>query len=442
MRGFIGTLKADLPLVPGSKFDVYGSDILIVSMRNDQSFDDEAIVHRAVQMWIGLLYTGLQDVVIANSKVSSSEFELSLTLYEKLILTLERVHVRLEDEYNSHVPCPVGSEIISLGAIVDKIELRSPTTPEISSNPEVYTRPSNIPMKSTITISKTSQVTNCSIYGSRHEDPLSNITDKDFTIELTFGPVRISTKQLDNQMSIDVTLNDELLAYATNVIDTLYGYARRLQLNSRGKLCQALTTTNDIDTKRRAKLRWRMIRDSIRQDMWRHSRLLTDGSIRWRLWFEQWRLASRYIALREILMYHVGFEPKIEKSVHILDKKSQLIGFNLPNAEASIDPLALSIQAVRALYSLQLELDSILPMKISALGRIWADERYRFQIANGLNNLVDKKIDISIGLVDGLNFHGTFGSSKVEAYCTIQLIGWDSESNAFYTELVSVQTPH
>jgi len=323
-------------------------------------------------------------------------------------------------------------------------------------------------------------------------------------------------------MNINVTLNDELLAYATNVIDTLYGYARRLQLSSRGKLCQALTTTNDIDTKRRAKLRWRMIRDSIRQDMWRYSKLLIDGSIRWRLWFEQWRLASRYIALREILMYHVGFEPKLEKSVHILDKvdsnidknnqnslmytfgecllydhlsissatdstievdrkkrryqgqgvfpmniikaadilinkKTQLIGFNLPNAEASIDPLALSIQAVRALYSLQLELDAILPMKISALCRIWAEERYRYQITNGLNNLVDKKIDISIGstidsetimkpiernieislllgLVDGLNFHGTFGSSKVEAYCTIQLIGWDSESNAFYTE--------
>lgn len=37
---------------------------------------------------------------------------------------------------------------------------------------------------------------------------------------------------------------------------------------------------------------------------------LPNGSIRWRIWFEQWRLVARYVAIREMLMFHVGFEPK------------------------------------------------------------------------------------------------------------------------------------
>jgi hypothetical protein len=55
-------------------------------------------------------------------------------------------------------------------------------------------------------------------------------------------------------------------------------------------------------------MRWALLRDSIKRDWWKYSSTLTEGSIRWRAWFEQWRMAGRYTALREILLYHVGFE--------------------------------------------------------------------------------------------------------------------------------------
>ena len=30
--------------------------------------------------------------------------------------------------------------------------------------------------------------------------------------------------------------------------------------------------------------------------------------MRWRSWFSMWRIAAKYVALRELLQYHVGFE--------------------------------------------------------------------------------------------------------------------------------------
>ena len=32
------------------------------------------------------------------------------------------------------------------------------------------------------------------------------------------------------------------------------------------------------------------------------------GSIKWRSWFSIWRLAARYVAIRELITYHVGYE--------------------------------------------------------------------------------------------------------------------------------------
>ena len=36
--------------------------------------------------------------------------------------------------------------------------------------------------------------------------------------------------------------------------------------------------------------------------------LRCSGGMRWRSWYNEWRLAARYVAVREILLYHVGYE--------------------------------------------------------------------------------------------------------------------------------------
>jgi hypothetical protein len=51
-----------------------------------------------------------------------------------------------------------------------------------------------------------------------------------------------------------------------------------------------------------------MIRDNIKKDWWKYTENLTEGSMRWRSWFSMWRVAAKYVALRELLQYHVGFE--------------------------------------------------------------------------------------------------------------------------------------
>ena len=59
---------------------------------------------------------------------------------------------------------------------------------------------------------------------------------------------------------------------------------------------------------RRARMRWAALRDSVRSDWWRFAKTLKEGTLRWRAWFDEWRAAARYVALREMLLYHVGYE--------------------------------------------------------------------------------------------------------------------------------------
>lgn len=139
------------------------------------------------------------------------------------------------------------------------------------------------------------------------------------------------------------------------------------------------------------------------------------------------------MALREILHYHVGFEAiadATEQSVRyspfetlLLDQNasSALDGFSevpvsdkiryshftVPGiqgrgaisanimlaaehmlqaqmkGENSVHPLSLSPHAIRALYALQLEMDTLLPLKVSALCRIWAEERLKVRKEGG-----------------------------------------------------------
>ena len=128
-----------------------------------------------------------------------------------------------------------------------------------------------------------------------------------------FGPLRMHM----NVGGADMRLNDAQTTYLSELVLFLREYIPSLQRKCmRGCLTcsgSGLRTIDGegrktVDVSRRARLRWRLIRNSIRKDWHGYASALPEGTLRWRAWFTQWRLCARYVALRELLIFHVGFE--------------------------------------------------------------------------------------------------------------------------------------
>lgn len=131
-----------------------------------------------------------------------------------------------------------------------------------------------------------------------------------------------------------------------------------------------------------------------------------------------WRAAGKYIALRELLVPHVGYESFSDgdnSSVRhvfyeslLVDHKDSGVGnssskYTTPRYEGrgllphnvmqaaeslladklkgdcSVNPLSLSPTVIRALYAIQMELDTLLPVHVSAMCRIWTEERIKLR---------------------------------------------------------------
>ena len=124
---FIGSLHADLPLVPGGNFDIRISDVLVVLERNsDDIMKDPAIVHKALQMWIGAFYFSFAQLESVKDGISSSDIEYFMRLFDRLVVSINNVHFRVEDVYTAHIQPPIGRELICLGFIIGQLDLRSP----------------------------------------------------------------------------------------------------------------------------------------------------------------------------------------------------------------------------------------------------------------------------------------------------------------------------
>ena len=199
----------------------------------------------------------------------------------------------------------------------------------------------------------------------------------------------------------------------------------RLQVRARGALSAQRIGGSVSSASQRALMRWAIIREVVRKDWWKYANKLQEGSSRWRSWFTMWRTAGRYIALRELLLCHVGYEGLPDgddsNSVRYAHYETLLIDqmnrdqsdvgekspsrpkFTIPRyegrgilaysvmqaaeimladkmrGECTVHPVSLSPMAVRALYAIQLELDTLLPVQVSAMCRIWAEERVRLR---------------------------------------------------------------
>ena len=377
VRAFIGSLHLDLPLVMSSSFDVRISDVLFVIERNAENIAlDAATAHKALQMWIGAFYFSLLHAESMKRDISSSELEYSQRLLERLSVSVQGLHVRIEEVFTAHVPCPIGRELMTLGLIVGKLEFRPPSSQEVSDS-DVFT---HAPTSAHLVINKLVEAQDLSVYCYR-EEPLGNIADEDLTLELVrshcylrkagtvFGPVSLSlnfsgTYNKATQVfgpvilhasagGLDVRANDEQMAFISAMVHLFERNVYVLQQRSRVGLCELTSaggvggggggsgngsssssssggsSSNSVglaagtgasssssgagsEVRRRARYRWGLLRTAIKMDWTKYASALHEGSIRWRAWFETWVLVSRYLALREVLLYHVGFEASSE----------------------------------------------------------------------------------------------------------------------------------
>jgi hypothetical protein len=111
VRIYIGTLYADLPFVSSGNFDIRVSDVLVVVEKCDQDLCDihPYILQRALQMWIGAFYFSMahnHDQKIGG--IASSEIEYFQRLIDRLCVTIESFHFRVEEIFTAHIPCPIG----------------------------------------------------------------------------------------------------------------------------------------------------------------------------------------------------------------------------------------------------------------------------------------------------------------------------------------------
>ena len=180
----IGSLYADLPFVSGGNFDIRVSDVLVVVEKNDQDLCDlhPHFLQRALQLWIGAFYFN-----IANSKehkatttaqsISSSEIEYIQKLIDRLCITIDSFHFRLEEVFTAHIPSPIGEESMCLGAMVTKLIVRPPLQHELNEiidGRAVWN--TNGDTRATRIINKLLKCTGISLYCTR-EECLGGVSD-------------------------------------------------------------------------------------------------------------------------------------------------------------------------------------------------------------------------------------------------------------------------
>lgn len=192
VRIFLGSVYADLPIVMGGNFDVRISDVLVVFERNSEcDLQDATALHKALQAWIGAFFFSLaqQQQLTAGgttgerAQISSSEVEYSQRLFERVTLSFSRIHARVEEIFSAHVACPIGLESLCSGVLIGHLEMRNPTTVELSTVAE-FVKATTAAAAASSSAAVANKVVKCSdlqVYCTR-EDRYSDVEDGVFDI--------------------------------------------------------------------------------------------------------------------------------------------------------------------------------------------------------------------------------------------------------------------
>ena len=536
----IDSIEVDLPLILGSTFKVVIRGLSIHLKRSNSTDYHESVVQSMIQNWIAFFYFSLLSLshgykamrkntirgAHTNSKLTGADLENYQRLFDQLMVHLHDIHIHLEDVLNSHIhPADSSSHsrhpaVMGYGLRIASLELRPPAAEDRDMFAAMNV--STINDSKILVLKKVFKCSGLRVYCRKETDLNSGniLEDLYFTaafsvcfqkITQVFGPASLSI----NAENIHLHLTDEQLFAMNRVAQIFRTYFYDLRSQCRVSLCNQRSSLLRDDQIRRARMRWGLIRSAVRIDWWKFSDQLADsdvgGSIKWRSWFSIWRLAARYVAIRELITYHVGYESftnpetgattyaakekllmhyeRLQKdrsarrgqlyegpacfSSELLAAVELIIASRYKNADEickqadidveidhgelvrlnDIDPLNLPTSVIRVLYALQLELDSILPFKVSAFCRMYADEKCElrnqmkfFGSSEGDNeaggDLLNSSSGINfvsgatlfVGIVHATNLKPGFASSMVSSFCSLESDLWlDNETVVVYT---------
>jgi hypothetical protein len=110
---------------------------------------------------------GLLEFFVGESKITNASYNFATKIFDKLHVNFANIHFRIEESnYQTHIKCGIGHEMLVTGVCVPLMCLRAPTYAEVSANPQVYCvpRPAG---QDTSTINKHLEISGLSVYCKR-----------------------------------------------------------------------------------------------------------------------------------------------------------------------------------------------------------------------------------------------------------------------------------
>ena len=276
---------------------------------------------------------------------------------------------------------------------------------------------------------------------------------------------------------INLSITEEQIKITLRIMALIQGYVRTLQKGA------MLPSRSGKSFRNIARERWAMIRAAIDRDAMRRcvydDKSLTSAQV-WRGFFRIWRLAARYMGIRRILratrsgymslhtftdsagLKHVRFFegnvgqmkgcgaiPVLEEGIYdheeLISKEDQeaareILRKHLQNTITEHDEgnnISLNVQ--RALYAMQLHLDSVMPPRVTAACRLL--EHMRHGVANTLNtraaNLFPFLGCLLVMVADVTGIRPIIANAGLDAYCDIQLTADNAPSQNKTTDIAT-----
>jgi hypothetical protein len=157
---YVGSVEVQIPLVIGSKIEARVSDVILMVSKGDEEAATPSEVHQALQTLISMMYIYFFNTEGASqSNIPSSKVKDLQVWLDVLSVSISNVHVRVEDNCKTHIPCNAEKDSMCTGLLLSRLEVLSPTAAESSVDP-FYTQlaSSGKSMHSMITIQKAVKV--------------------------------------------------------------------------------------------------------------------------------------------------------------------------------------------------------------------------------------------------------------------------------------------
>lgn len=262
-RIFVGDLSADLSFFIGGNFEIKIKDILIILDKEDVNIKENPLkVIEALESILSIIYmtTFSSEDNESLPHQSFTEIDSLQRMLDRLIISVENIHIRVEEEFEGHIPNSLGKEFMCSGIFLERLAFITPGNKELVNKPNYFLSKS---IKDVLVLNKQMIIEGLSVYCMRDIPWLSPEEDPNVTILLTkddikrdlfidpcpskgfilsktnftlsisigyqrrnrvFGPIKID---LNNDMFC-LAVNDEQLMYLMMVIECVKGYFMRL----------------------------------------------------------------------------------------------------------------------------------------------------------------------------------------------------------------------